>query len=114
MTYVDLNPDTGGDLPTGPTGITPAIKPASGLCDGRRPLPPLLLFAIRRTKRDGLPYTFADYLMLVDWTGAPSGVDKRGYIPFVFPHPTARLGWTRIRWLKQVTLFRRQAHQSGG
>jgi hypothetical protein len=57
---------------------------------------------------DGLPYAFSDYLMLVDWTGGAIRTDKRGYIPANLAPILARLGLDGARWLKQVTLFRRQ------
>ncbi len=44
-------------------------------------LPPLLLPFASKGESDGLPYAFADYLMLVSWTGRAIRADKRGHIP---------------------------------
>ncbi|MDT8952977.1 transposase, partial [Aeromonas caviae] len=70
------------------------------------PLPPLLLPFAHEARPDSLPYTFADYLMLVDWTGRAIRVDKRGHIPVCLAPILTRLGVDEVRWLKQVTLFR--------
>ncbi|MCF3099450.1 transposase, partial [Aeromonas australiensis] len=59
-------------------------------------------------KPEGLPYSFTDYLMLVDWTGRATRPDKGGHIPVQLDPILERLGLGGVRWLKQVTLFRRQ------
>ena len=71
-------------------------------------LSPLLLPFASKGNPDDLPYAFADYLMLVDWTGRAIRTDKRGHIPAHLAPILVRLGLDGSRWLKLVTLFRRQ------
>ena len=108
MTYVDLNPIRAGLADRPEQSDYTSLKQRLDGEQPAAPLPPLLLpFANQRTS-NGLPYSFTDYLMLVDWTGRAIRVDKRGHIPSHLAPILARLGLDEIRWLKQVTLFRRQ------
>ena len=108
MTYVDLNPIRAGLADRPEQSDYTSLKQRLDGEQPAAPLPPLLLpFANQRTS-NGLPYAFTDYLMLVDWTGRAIRVDKRGHIPSHLAPILARLGLDEIRWLKQVTLFRRR------
>ncbi|WP_421327564.1 transposase [Aeromonas veronii] len=108
MAYVDLNPIRAAlaDRPEQSdfTSIKQRIEePAAD------PTPsPLLLPFLGKDSTAELPYTFTDYLMLVDWTGHAIRTDKRGYIQAHLGPILERLGLDGDRWLKQVTLFRRQ------
>jgi putative transposase len=50
-----------------------------------------------------LPYNFADYLQLVDWTGRAVRDDKRGSIPTKLPPILQRLNIDPEQWLKAAT-----------
>lgn len=76
-------------------------------------LPPLLLF-VSQCKTYGLPYSFTDYLMLVDWTGRSIRADKRGHISAHLASILSRLGLDEIRWLKRVTLLSCQGNRVVG
>jgi hypothetical protein len=55
----------------------------------------------------GLPFHFADYLELVDWTGRAVRADKRGFIPDQVPPILTRLGMEPGSWIETVRHFRR-------
>ncbi len=55
----------------------------------------------------GLPFHFADYLELVDWTGRAIRADKRGHIPEGVPPILTRLGVEADNWIETVRHFRR-------
>ena len=48
-----------------------------------------------------LPFGWADYLELVDWTGRAIRKDKRGSIPANLPSIFSRLNMDAHQWLKQ-------------
>lgn len=108
MAYVDLNPIRAGLSDRPEQSDYTSLKQRLDGEQSAAPLPPLLLPFAHEARPDSLPYTFADYLMLVDWTGRAIRVDKRGHIPVCLAPILARLGLDEVRWLKQVTLFRRQ------
>ncbi|HEH9395961.1 TPA: transposase, partial [Aeromonas salmonicida] len=108
MAYVDLNPIRAGLADRPEQSDYTSIKQRLEKDPGTDVLPPLLLPFASKFEPDGLPYTLSDYLMLVDWTGRAIRTDKRGYIPAHLAPILARLGLDGARWLKQVTLFRRQ------
>jgi hypothetical protein len=108
MTYVDLNPIRAALAERPEESDYTSIKQR---LDGEQPeasLPPLLLPFASQGNPDGLPYAFADYLMLVDWTGRAIRTDKRGHIPAHLAPILQRLGLDRAQWLRQVVLFRQQ------
>ena len=107
MTYVDLNPIRAGLADRPEQSDYTSLKQRLDDEHPVAPLPPLLLPFAHQSRPDSLPYTFADYLMLVDWTGRAIRADKRGHIPAYLAPILARLGLDEVRWLKQVTLFRR-------
>ncbi|WP_169046544.1 transposase [Aeromonas salmonicida] len=108
MAYVDLNPIRAGLADRSEQSDYTSIKQRLENAPGTDVLPPLLLPFASKFEPDGLPYAFSDYLMLVDWTGRAIRTDKRGYIPAHLAPILVRLGLDGSRWLKQVTLFRRQ------
>lgn len=58
-------------------------------------------------KHSRLPFAFADYLDLVDWTGRAVRSDKRGAIPEGEPPILKRLGVKAENWIDAVRHFRR-------
>ncbi|QJT22740.1 transposase [Aeromonas media] len=108
MAYVDLNPIRAALADRPEESNYTSIKQRFEGEQPDAPLPPLLLPFASQAQPEGLPYAFTDYLMLVDWTGRAIRADKRGYIPAHLAPILARLGLDGARWLKQVTLFRRQ------
>jgi len=99
MAYVDLNPIRAA-MARNPehsdfTSIkeriedptTTALRPFSGHADDR----------------EGIPYTFEDYLELVDWAGRAVRSDKKGYIPLDTPPILQRLGMERGSLLDYVS-----------
>lgn len=52
------------------------------------------------TPANALPFSFLDYLELVDWTGRAIKDDKRGHIPANHPPILQRLGVASDQWLK--------------
>lgn len=108
MAYVDLNPIRAGLADRPEQSDYTSIKQRLEKDPGTDVLSPLLLPFAGKCEPDCLPYAFSDYLMLVDWTGRAIRTDKRGYIPAHLAPILARLGLDGARWLKQVTLFRRQ------
>ncbi|WP_042012107.1 transposase [Aeromonas fluvialis] len=107
MAYVDLNPIRAALTDRPEESDYTSIKQRLDDDQSTASLPPLLLPFTSRGYSDGLPYAFADYLMLVDWTGRSIRADKRGYIPAQLAPILQRLGLDAEQWLRQVTLFRR-------
>jgi hypothetical protein len=72
------------------------------------PAAPLASFLRSATDQESpLPFTFADYLDLVDWTGRAVRADKRGAIPADVPPILHRLGIEPGNWIEAVQHFRR-------
>ncbi|MGL6348272.1 MAG: transposase [Aeromonas sp.] len=107
MAYVDLNPIRAMLADRPEQSDYTSIKQRFDKAPGSDVLAPLLLPFASQSKSDGLPYAFADYLMLVDLTGRAIRADKRGYVPADLAPILLRLGLDEHRWLKQVLLFRR-------
>ena len=108
MAYVDLNPLRAALVDRPEQSEYTSIKQR---LDDEAPevsLPPLLLPFSSPDQPEGLPFTFTDYLMLVDWTGRAIRTDKRGHIPEALAPILQRLGLDKDQWLRQVTLFRRR------
>ncbi|MGL4517838.1 MAG: transposase [Shewanella sp.] len=108
MAYVDLNPIRAALTDRPEQSDYTSIKQRLDNDPDTHILPPLLLPFARQGQPDGLPYAFADYLMLVDWTGRAIRADKRGHIPTSLAPILVRLGLDGDCWLQQVLLFRRQ------
>ncbi len=103
MSYVDLNPIRAGvaNAPEASefTSIEQRIRNtgrAGGSPSGNdhHPAVPLLAFTQMEdlTAPDHLPFTFQDYLELVDWTGRHIREGKQGAIPAETPPILTRLG----------------------
>lgn len=124
MAYVDLNPVRAGitDRPetSGFTSIKERLdadfdfqdaiddQTASGdILDFRSPLKPLLHFESGRSTKPqtGIPFSFEDYLALVDWTGRIIRSDKRGHIDSSLPPILTRLRITPEQWRSNATRF---------
>jgi putative transposase len=73
-------------------------------------IPPAPLAGFLQNARDQnspLPFAFADYLELVDWTGRAVRAGKRGAIPADVPPVLHRLGIEPENWIETVQHFRR-------
>jgi hypothetical protein len=108
MAYVDLNPIRAALADRPEQSDYTSIKQRLDGEQREAALPPLLLPFANQAQPCSLPYTFADYLMLVDWTGRAIRTDKRGHIPACLAPILARLELDGAHWLRQVALFRRQ------
>lgn len=122
MAYVDLNPIRAGlaDSPENSdfTSLqerldfvpeTESVEDAQEV-SAQTPLAELMPFSgsiTERTPATALPYSFADYLELVDWTGRAVRDDKRGYIPVNLPPIVQRLGVEPSQWIKAATAVER-------
>ena len=127
MAYVDLNPVRAcmADTPEASdhTSIKARIKPQTldkkiidntlpsfALHHFSCPIKPLLHFdgAITQATQTGIPFTWEDYLVLVDWTGRVVRDDKRGAISGQLPPILERLHIETNTWLKNATQFEQQ------
>ena len=110
MAYVDLNPIRAGIAESPETSDYTSIKLRinTALAD-EQPLQPLSLMPFvgnpRETMPKGLPFGFADYLELVDWTGRVLRVDRRGAIPIKLPPVLERLQIEPRYWLYMAQHF---------
>jgi REP element-mobilizing transposase RayT len=110
MAYVDLNPVRAGmaDTPEASdfTSIQERIK---RVVSGDPTLQPASLMPFVGNPREeipkGLPFRFADYLELVDWTGRAIREDKRGAIPENLPPVLERLQIDPRYWLYMAQHF---------
>lgn len=77
------------------------------------PLKSLAAFdeSIKNDKQNGIPFRFADYLALVDWTGRAVREDKRGFIPEQLPPTLSRLSIEPEIWLANTTQFEARYRQ---
>lgn len=121
MVYVDLNPIRASmaDRPESSDftsiqerlGITPAAHPGDECNDDESPQDPLMAFAgaiSNRTPDHHLPYSFVEYLELLDWTGRAVRDDKRGHISADLPPILHRLEFGAEQWLKTATSIERR------
>ncbi|MCH1918001.1 transposase [Shewanella sp. A3A] len=79
-------------------------------------LKPLLHFdgAMQSDTQTGIPFHFADYLELVDWTGRTIRPDKHGAIADAVPSLLLQLGIAKDAWMHSATEFHKQyAHACG-
>jgi REP element-mobilizing transposase RayT len=106
MAYVDLNPIRAGIAKTPEesefTSIYDRIRTLSA---GAKPahdprsMIPLRAFTDEVAKNEpAIPYTFRDYLALVDWSGRLIRKDKRGAIDATLPPILKRLGIESESW----------------
>ena len=127
MAYVDLNPvracmaDTPEDSnhtsikerinPQKPNqDVTENTLPSLALHHFSLPIKPLLHFdgTITQATQTGIPFTWEDYLVLVDWTGRVVREDKRGAINHQLPPILERLNINTSIWMKNATQFEQQ------
>jgi hypothetical protein len=131
MAYVDLNPVRAcmADAPevSDYTSIKERIKPqfnlhhkinetslpSLALHHFETPLKPLLHFdgAITQATQTGIPFSWEDYVVLVDWTGRVVREDKRGAITSQLPPILERLTIEPKTWIKNATQFEQQHKQ---
>ncbi|MBT1443657.1 transposase [Shewanella sp. JM162201] len=114
MMYVDLNPIRAGiadslqasDYTSIQERITDLAEPAPP----KASLKPLLQFdgAAINAEQSGIPFHFADYLELIDWTGRAVRDDKRGFITPTKPKLLHELGISDDAWITSAKEFRRQ------
>ena len=64
--------------------------------------------AAHLNEQAGIPFHFADYLELIDWTGRAIRLDKKGYIDNQRPKLLNELGIAPNAWLTTAKEFRRQ------
>jgi REP element-mobilizing transposase RayT len=108
MAYVDLNP-VRADMAKTPeqsdfTSIQERIQKTLKKQDCS-----LLGFQCADPKSDkAIPFEYAEYLALVDWSGRAILNDKRGAIPDTIPPILVRLGFESKDWLGHIRYFERQ------
>lgn len=110
MAYVDLNPVRAGIADRPETsdytslqerlGIAPKGRSAIKEHESQAPLMPFADVVNESTSANVLPYRFADYIQLVDWTGRVAREDKRGSISANLPPILQRLNIQPEQWLK--------------
>ena len=109
MAYVDLNPVRAGIASTPEdsafTSIYERIRRLNlvEVDDGKDAAAPAARIALQSFSDEGseatsIPYSFKDYLKLVDWTGRAIRNDKRGYIDAQRPPIMARLNIDPVAW----------------
>ncbi|WP_335922511.1 transposase [Shewanella algae] len=114
MMYVDLNPiraDIADSLQTSDyTSIQERIEEVAEPATANTSLKPLLQFdgAATAAEQSGIPFHFADYLELIDWTGRAVREDKRGFIASSRPKLLLELGISDDAWITSAKEFRRQ------
>ncbi|XAW87674.1 hypothetical protein ABDK09_05645 [Vibrio sp. CDRSL-10 TSBA] len=94
MAYVDLNPVRAKEASTPEKSTYTSLKlRVSNAVKGLTQSPPLLNFVgfASSLKSKGIPFTFKDYLQLVDWLGRQIRPDKAGHINGNLPDILARL-----------------------
>lgn len=125
MMCVDLNPIRAGIADSLQTSDYTSIQERlqgqiqmKGLPTEDKPSPtpsplsikPLLPFdgAATAARQSGIPFHFADYLELIDWTGRAVREDKKGFINSSRPKLLTELGIRDDAWLTSAKEFRRQ------
>jgi REP-associated tyrosine transposase len=103
MAYVDLNPIRAELASTPETSEHTSIKSRIEGNDGH-----LLSFAsTRHNGRSTIPFSYEDYLSLVDWTGRALSSDKRGIISGDQPPILARLRLEPDHWIRETQHYGR-------
>lgn len=127
MAYVDLNPVRAGEAKSpessGYTSIKERVKPTFNLAQAVKgqglsrgftlSVKPLLPFdeVISSEGQEAIPYSFNDYLQLVDWSGRAIRTDKYGAISSRLPHILTRLNISPERWLLNSQHFEKIVHR---
>jgi REP element-mobilizing transposase RayT len=104
MAYVDLNPVRANMAPTPESSDYTSIKARIDCPEKTEQLMPFLLK--KKDQKPGLPdtcipFSWPDYLQLIDWTGRAIRDDKRGAIQQDVPPILQRLNLDVDEWLKQ-------------
>jgi hypothetical protein len=103
MAYVDLNPIRAGIASTPEESEFTSIQQRIQAMRGKSAEGPRLRpFHEAETKRDGIPFSFNDYLQLVDWTGRSIRKDKRGAIDNSLPPILQRLNIDKDAWIEAM------------
>lgn len=80
-----------------------------GAGEGAESLTPVVMTSFVGSHRDehaaGIPFSFTDYMALMDWTGRAIRDDKRGAIPAHLAPILVRLGIEERQWLPAVKHF---------
>jgi REP element-mobilizing transposase RayT len=107
MAYVDLNPVRAGIASTPEesefTSIYERIRAATAASENECApsediIPPLLSFQDRTSDAQAIPFSFPEYLALVDWTGRSIREDKRGHLDARLPPIAQRLRIDPTAW----------------
>jgi REP element-mobilizing transposase RayT len=124
MAYVDLNPIRAAmaDCPENSDytsiqerlGIEPAINSVKEEISNKAILLPFAGDAHWRNHAEHIPFHFADYLELVDWTGRILRDDKRGAISANLPPILQRLHIQPERWLRNCKHLEQDFHRAIG
>lgn len=128
MAYVDLNPVRAGMAETPETSDYTSIQertcaPNPKLAESLRkalgsiPPKPLMPFSHPKVAKTGtppIPFTFPDYLELVDWTGRIVRHDKSAHIPHYLPPILSRLNIPARQWLMDSGEFEKIVHRRFG
>ena len=127
MAYVDLNPVRAGMAKTpetsdytsvqerlsGMAAVLPADTTAPDNDTAVIARAPLLPFDPSGRMANAIPFAFADYLELVDWTGRAVHPDKKGHIATTQPRILARIGIEGAAFITSaMQLFRGRAGAS--
>ncbi|MGI2191098.1 transposase [Shewanella baltica] len=126
MMYVDLNPIRAGiadslqssdftSIQERVNALNPHINSPQLVKTTADNLQPVLSKALAKfdgstllSQQTGIPFHFADYLELIDWTGRAIRLDKKGYIDNQRPKLLNELGISPDAWLTSAKEFRRQ------
>ncbi|MBS7351373.1 MAG: transposase [Comamonas sp.] len=108
LVYVDLNPLRAGvvEVPEKSVDVSLNQRVAEhSVQEHNEDLPALLPFSgnYSQNMREGIPYAFADYMQLVDWTGRAQRSDKRGHIDAAMPSILNRLDIDLESFLQTVS-----------
>ncbi|MEE9494671.1 MAG: transposase [Gammaproteobacteria bacterium] len=104
MVYVDLNPVRANMAPTPESSDYTSIK---ARIDCPEKTEQLMSFLLKKTdqkpdtSKTSIPFSWPDYLQLIDWTGRAIRDDKRGSISQDIPPILQRLNLDVNEWLKQ-------------
>ena len=116
MTYVDLNPIRAKMADTPETSdftsiqarirehTTQKASKQNGNPNPESKVLPLSHFleSEHEDNPDGIPFSYADYLQLVDWTGRAVRDDKAGYIPQEIAPILERLNLNKEQWVDNI------------
>ncbi|WP_338726361.1 transposase [Shewanella baltica] len=126
MMYVDLNPIRAGiadsvqssdftSIQERVNALNPHINAPQLAKTTADNLQPILHKALAKfdgstllSHQTGIPFHFADYLELIDWTGRAMRLDKKGFIDNQRPKLLNELGISPEAWLTSAKEFRRQ------